>query len=942
MGTRPDRPAVNRRVFARLATAAAFVAALVIVAAPAPTGAESSGAPPGNPRGDALPISAGAAHSCAVVASGDLTCWGSGGSGRLGQDDTTSYGRGGAGETMADLDPIALPGTAVAVAAAHAHTCALFAGGDVICWGQNTSGKLGQESGEPAIGTGGANRSMSDLGPIDLGQPATAVAAGRDHSCALLESGDVTCWGSNAQGELGLGDTVDRGEAAGSISNLPTVDLGEGRTATAISAGNRHTCALLDEGSVKCWGVGGAGRLGQDSTADIGGTAASMGDGLPPIDLGVGRYATAIATGDAHTCALLDDGTAKCWGSGSDGRLGQGNIANVGNSAENSMADLQPIELPGTPTQIAAGGAHTCALLAGGDAVCWGNNGRGQLGIGSTTRVGNASDEMGAALQAVPLGASARAIALGSTHSCAVLTDGTAKCWGRNFNGQLGQDSTDNVGEEPGEVAALGPIALGGQVNPVVTTPAPPTGVAWEPSGGSVSVSWTAPSSTGRSAITGYRIQRSANEGLTWSTVESDTGSTATSASVSGPDGPDVRYRVAALNAVGLGVWSIESAPAGLVPLEPGRIVDTRPNGETVDGLFAGIGLRDAGGVLEVDVLGRAGIPDDTGAIVLNVTVNEPAAAGFVTVFPCGTAPPNASNLNHDPGQTIANSVIVKLGDAGRVCFFTDQVSHLIVDVNGAYPLDATFNALEPARLLDTRPGTQTIDGEFAGTGALQGGQEIALPVVGRGGVPAGTEAVVLNVTVNDPALPGFITVYPCGTTRPNASNLNYTTGQTVPNNVIVKVGAAGDVCLFSDQTTNLLVDVNGSFPDDATFDPLDPARLLDTRPGTETADGEFAGVGQLTGGDVIALQVTGRGGVPPQVGAVVLNVTVVDPAQAGFVTVFPCGSTQPNASNINFVAGQTIPNNVIVKVGDGGQVCIFSDQTAGLLADVNGSFPPL
>lgn len=276
------------------------------------------------------------------------------------------------------------------------------------------------------------------------------------------------------------------------------------------------------------------------------------------------------------------------------------------------------------------------------------------------------------------------------------------------------------------------------------------------------------------------------------------------------------------------------------------------------------------------------------------------------------------------------------------MCFFTDQAAHLIVDVNGAYPLDATFNGLDPARLLDTRPGGGTIDGDFAGAGPLPGGEEIELPVVGRGGVPAGAEAVVLNVTVNDPASPGFITVYPCGTEQPNASNLNYTAGLTVPNNVIVKVGSGGDVCLYSDQTTNLLVDVNGSFPDDATFDPLDPARLLDTRPGTETVDGDFAGDGQLSGSDVIPLQVTGRGGVPAEVGAVVLNVTVVDPVQPGFVTVFPCGSDQPNASNINFVAGQTIPNNVIVKVGDGGQVCIFSNQTTDLLADVNGSFPPL
>lgn len=491
MGNRSDHSAARRRAVARLVPALALLVGSVVVASSTNVGAETSGALPGTQRGAA--ISAGGAHSCAIVGSGDVVCWGAGGAGRLGQDDNEDYGSGGAGEMMADLDPIGLDGPAISVAAGGQHTCALLDGGDVVCWGQNTSGKLGQDSGASAIGDSAGD--MASLDPIELDGPATAVAVGGDHSCALLDGGDVTCWGANDDGQLGLGDDENRGDDGISMSTLSPIDLGAGRTATAIAAGDAHTCALLEEGSVKCWGSGGAGRLGQDSSSNVGDAAGQMGDALPPIDLGAGRTLTAVATG----------------------------------------------------------GAHTCALLAGGDAACWGNNGAGRLGIGTTDQVGSSSDHMGENLATVPVDGDVRAISAGAQHTCVVSTADDARCWGRNFNGQLGKDDTDNAGEAPGEVAALGPIAVGGDVEPIVTTAAPPTEVEWAPSGGSVDVSWAAPADDGGSPVTGYRVQRSADGGLTWTTVVADTGSTASSATAPGPDGADVRYRVAALNAVGLG-----------------------------------------------------------------------------------------------------------------------------------------------------------------------------------------------------------------------------------------------------------------------------------------------------------------------------------------------------------------------------------------------------
>ena len=219
------------------------------------------------------------------------------------------------------------------------------------------------------------------------------------------------------------------------------------------------------------------------------------------------------------------------------------------------------------------------------------------------------------------------------------------------------------------------------------------------------------------------------------------------------------------------------------------------------------------------------------------------------------------------------------------------------------------------------------------------------MTVLGRGGVPAsGVGSVALNVTVTRPTAASFVTVWPSGQARPNASNLNFTPGQTVPNMVIVPVGAGGQVSIFNETgTTDVLVDVLGWFPVGQSFTGLTPARLMDSRtPTGGTADGAVSGIGPLAGGQVFNLPVAGRGGVPASgVGSVALNVTVTRPTAASFVTVWPSGQARPNASNLNFTPGQTVPNMVIVPVGAGGQVSIFNETgTTDVLVDVLGWFP--
>jgi hypothetical protein len=171
----------------------------------------------------------------------------------------------------------------------------------------------------------------------------------------------------------------------------------------------------------------------------------------------------------------------------------------------------------------------------------------------------------------------------------------------------------------------------------------------------------------------------------------------------------------------------------------------------------------------------------------------------------------------------------------------------------------------------------------------------------------------------------------------PNGSSLNVWAGSTVANAVVAKVGAGGQVCVYANVGAHLVVDVNGFHPAGSTFMPLSPTRLTDTRPGARTIDGLASASGERLGGYVSELVVGGRGGVPVDAAAVVLNVTVTEATADGFLIVFPCGSAVPNGSNVNFAAGATVPNAVIAKVGAAGKVCFYANVTTHLIVDVNG-----
>ena len=343
-------------------------------------------------------VAAGAETSCAVLWDGTVRCWGEGSSGQVGD--------GGAADRLTPVGVEDLA-DAVDVAVGGGHACAALADGTVRCWGEGGSGQLG--SGLP----------LSSSTPVEVVglSDAVAVTAGDGHSCALLADGTARCWGAGANGRLGNGSAQS--------STVPVAVEGlEG--IGALSAGGAHTCALLDDGTARCWGNNSHGQLGNGSTADRPNPVAVS--GLTGV--------AALAAGGSHTCAAMDDGTARCWGAGANGRLGNG--ATVSSPTPVAVTGLSGAQ------DVTAGAAHTCAALGDGTVSCWGAGGNGRLGSGASSD--SATPVPVAGLPGVA------EVAAGGAHACALLTDTTPRCWGAGGSGRLGDgtgaDSADPVTPE--------------------------------------------------------------------------------------------------------------------------------------------------------------------------------------------------------------------------------------------------------------------------------------------------------------------------------------------------------------------------------------------------------------------------------------------------------------------------------------------------------------
>ena len=278
-----------------------------------------------------------------------------------------------------------------------------------------------------------------------------------------------------------------------------------------------------------------------------------------------------------------------------------------------------------------------------------------------------------------------------------------------------------------------------------------------------------------------------------------------------------------------------------------------------------------------------------------------------------------------------------------EVSFYRQGFGPLLAELDptrvAAPALASTSIAVVPARLLDSRRGSSTIDGLHAGTGLRPGGSVTAVVVAGRGRVDKAATAVVLNVTVTDSPSDGFVTLYGCGTFPPTASNLNWTARSTVANLVVTSIGVDGKVCLYTSAATHLIVDVAAQFASSSSFVPIVPARLLESRPALSTVDGLSNAFGKLATGSVTVLQVAGRGGIPRDAASAVLNLTATEPEGDGFVTIYPCGAPRPIASALNFATGRTNATAAFAPLAADGSICVFASFSTHLVIDAIGAF---
>jgi hypothetical protein len=368
--------------------------------------------------------------------------------------------------------------------------------------------------------------------------------------------------------------------------------------------------------------------------------------------------------------------------------------------------------------------------------------------------------------------------------------------------------------------------------------------------------------------------------------------------------------------------------------LTPTRILDTR------SGLGTGVvAPLQAGQSIDVSVLGAAGVPVvGVQAVVLNATAVSPTEAGFITLYPRGTARPTISSLNFGPGQVVANLVTMPVGTAGMVTAYSPfGAVDVVFDIAGFYATDAgpsglRYHPVAPARLVDTR------NGQGGHAGALGADTSATFQVSGQAGVPSsGVSAVALNVTVTDTTAPSFLTVHPADVGLPVVSNLNFVGGTTRANQAIVRLPSNGLISVYNSAgSTQVIIDVVGYYDTNAVgehgrFVALNPFRAIDTR-----SDSPFGGTGALPNNSVLY-----AGAANDVATAYVLNVTVTGTTGSGFVTALPfrnVDSAVPVASTLNYGPGDTVPNHAIVPTGP--YLGFYNTgATAHLIVDVFGAF---
>ena len=384
--------------------------------------------PPGSgpPLTGAVSLAVGSEHACAVLSGGSIACWGDGQEGQLGDGS----------RTLAASRPVRVAGIsdATSVAAGFSHTCALLTSGTVECWGGNESGQLGD---------GSATDSTTPV-PVEGITQATAIASSNASTCALLATGEVACWGRNEWGELGYGTWTGPEKCPSSVPltdewNCSThpVKVSGITDAIAIAVGSYSACAVIEGGGLECWGRNDTGTLG-DGT-DTGPEKCgidSIACSAAPVSVSGISSAVRVTVGGGHACTILSSGGVKCWGWNLNGQLGDGTTL----LRSTPVSTVEIVD----GAEIAAGWDHTCATLSTGRVWCWGDNASGELGLGTSASPQACFEKTPCSSAPLPVSAISDGVAVGSGYesSCAMLTGGRIACWGDNVNGQLGDGTS--------------------------------------------------------------------------------------------------------------------------------------------------------------------------------------------------------------------------------------------------------------------------------------------------------------------------------------------------------------------------------------------------------------------------------------------------------------------------------------------------------------------
>ena len=380
-----------------------------------------------------IALTAGASHTCALLREGLVRCWGDNSEGQLGLGTAANL----SGQPPYKNGLVPLGAAAVALTAGDSHTCALMADRSVRCWGANADGQLG---------LGNTNTIGDDEVPdaahaaVPLGAQATVVAAGGNDTCAILQDGSLRCWGRNDYGQLGLGNTNTIGDDEVPSAAVAEVSLGD--TAAAVASGGEHTCAVLGSlgsSSVRCWGRNNLGQLGLGNTTEIGDN--ELPTSVAALGFLDGGFDAIVAGVTRTFLHLSNDYGVEVWGDNSDGGLGFGTTEDY---TMHTAPELGNLTFDGAPTlDVSAGAYHACVRTQNQQFRCWGVDDKGQLGLGITATVGDLGS---VALEPpVDLGSDAAGhahyatlMATGAAHTCALLETGTLLCWGENASGQLG------------------------------------------------------------------------------------------------------------------------------------------------------------------------------------------------------------------------------------------------------------------------------------------------------------------------------------------------------------------------------------------------------------------------------------------------------------------------------------------------------------------------